>query len=306
MYVSRLGRLGLPRAGNLKAVIGDWRITRRLESTSSSTQRPLRLKYQQFSQYYKDPAISKNVPELEQTRLIPTLPAFYASNPLHEEHISKLTDLLNRYLSLPFDKRNSSNSWLTFEDYKEIGGGNKLKVTQYQKLMTVLKRLDSIDPQLKNDEIEGALGGYRKAKEQASASKKSKTLDDKGRAVALGRRKASSAKVYVVKGSGEFLVNGKPLENVFPSFNDRLTVLYPLQVVNGEGDYNVFALSRGGGKTGQIDSIKLAISRALCIHNPLLKKRLFSAGCLTRDHRVVERKKPGKMKARKMPTWVKR
>ncbi|VEU22038.1 DEKNAAC103008 [Brettanomyces naardenensis] len=324
MYLSRLGGLGLPRS-----VASLSRITVRFESTGGSQERQghqqqrqqqqqqdqrqqqqqqqqPRLRFQQFSEYYRDPSVSRNVRELERTRLIPTIPTFYASNPLHEEHLSKLTDILNKYLTLPFDKKNSSNSWLTFDDYKEIGGGNKLKITQYQKLVTMLKRLDSIDPQLKSDEIEESLRGYRKAKEEVSATKNTKTLDDKGRAVALGRRKASSAKVYMVKGTGEFRVNGQALEEVFPSLEDRMRVLYPLQVVDGESDYNVFALSRGGGKTGQIDSIKLAMSRALCIHNPLLKKRLFSAGCLTRDHRVVERKKPGKRKARKMPTWVKR
>lgn len=265
-----------------------------------------RFKYQQLSEYYRDPTTSSSIPELERSRLVPTMSTFYAGNPAHERRLSKLMDVLNRYLSLPFDKKNASNTWLTFDDYKEIGGGNKLKITQYQKLVTTLKRLDSIDPQLKNTEIEDVLHEYRKAGEQTSSGKKMKTLDEKGRAIALGRRKASSAKVYVVKGEGEVLINGSPLEKVFPIYEDRLRLLYPLQVVNGEHEYNIFALARGGGKTGQIDSIKLAISRALCIHNPLLKKRLFAAGCLTRDHRVVERKKPGKRKARKMPTWVKR
>ncbi len=262
--------------------------------------------YEQFSEYYKTDKDARHIPELERMRLVPTVPTFYARNPAHEENISKLTDILNKYMTLPFDKKNTDNSWMTFENYKDIGGGNKLKVTQYQKLITMLRRLDSIAPELRNDEVNNALNTYRKTKNESAGKEKTRQLDEKGRGVAVGRRKASSAKVYVAEGEGQVLVNGKPLEEVFPIYEDRLRVLLPLQVVDAESKYNVFALARGGGKTGQIDSIKLGLSKALCIHNPLYKKRLFAAGCLTRDHRVVERKKPGRRKARKMPTWVKR
>lgn len=246
------------------------------------------------------------VPVLERKRLIPTTHSFYARNAVHEDRVSRLNALVNKYMGLPFDKKNTSNLWLPFVSYQAIGGGNKLKTTDYERLVTLCRRLDSIDPQLKNKEIEEELQQYRKTVIDNNTREHRKTLDDKGRAVAIGRRKSASAKVYVVKGTGEILVNDKSIEEVFPRLTDRQQILYPLQVVDGEGKYNVFALTRSGGQTGQVDAVKLGIARALCIHNPLFKDRLFEAGCLTRDHRVVERKKPGKLKARKSPTWVKR
>lgn len=302
MYLLGLKRVGV---GSRSSFVRQMEVVRHVYNRAA--RRPDRISaYEQFSEYYKVSKGDRHVPELERMRLVPTVPTFYSRNPAHEENISKLTDILNKYMTLPFDKKNTDNSWMTFEDYQDIGGGNKLKVTQYQKLITVLRRLDSIEPELRNDEVNNALNTYRKAKDESSGKEKTKQLDDKGRGVAVGRRKASSAKVYVVEGEGSILINGKPLEEVFPIYEDRLRILHPLQVVDAVVKYNVFALARGGGKTGQIDSIKLALSKALCIHNPLYKKRLFAAGCLTRDHRVVERKKPGRRKARKMPTWVKR
>ncbi|KAF6008009.1 hypothetical protein HII13_004192 [Brettanomyces bruxellensis] len=269
MYLLGLKRVGV---GSRSSFVRQMEVVRHVYNRAA--RRPDRISaYEQFSEYYKVSNGDRHVPELERMRLVPT---------------------------------NTDNSWMTFEDYQDIGGGNKLKVTQYQKLITVLRRLDSIEPELRNDEVNNALNTYRKAKDESSGKEKTKQLDDKGRGVAVGRRKASSAKVYVVEGEGNILINGKPLEEVFPIYEDRLRILLPLQVVDAVVKYNVFALARGGGKTGQIDSIKLALSKALCIHNPLYKKRLFAAGCLTRDHRVVERKKPGRRKARKMPTWVKR
>lgn len=258
-------------------------------------------------EYYRDPAKSDYVAEFEQTRIIPTLPTFYSRNPAHDTNMANLQDVLNKYISYAYDRRNTSTkSWLTFSEYKGIGGGVKLKTTQYQKLITLLKRLDSINPQLTNDEIKAALQPYRSTKPEPINTNKQKELDDKGRAVAIGRRKASSAKVYLVEGEGKILINDKPLESVFPNAGDRMKILHPLQVVGEENSYNIYALSRGGGSTAQVDSIALGISRALTIFNPLYRKRLFKAGCLTRDPRVVERKKPGRRKARKMPTWVKR
>ncbi|GME83011.1 unnamed protein product [Ambrosiozyma monospora] len=267
--------------------------------------------FKALSQYYPDPskpgaARPRTIPALERTRLVPTNATAYTRNPDHEQHLSNLIDLLNKYLALPFNKKHATSQWASFGEYKQMGGFNKLRITEYEKIITVLKRLDSIDPQLRNDEITSTLKQYQTQNVQHKIAKKEPKLDDFGRAKAVGRRKSSSAKVYVVEGSGEFLVNNKPMEKVFPKLEDRQRLLFPLHVVESENSYNVFAMVRGGGSTGQVDSVKLAIARALCIHNPLFKRRLFEAGCLTRDHRAVERKKPGHLKARKMPTWVKR
>jgi small subunit ribosomal protein S9 len=262
--------------------------------------------FQPQMKLYNDPLVSRFVPELERRRIVPSMPTFYSRNPYHESNMSQLQDILNKNATLPFDRRSSTASWLKFKQYKEKAGGELLKETEYLQLITILKRLDSIDVELRPDELNEILAQYSKKQTNNNAGRDLKTLDNKGRAVAIGRRKSSSAKIYVVEGSGEILVNGKSIETVFPKVQDRLKLLYPLQIVESESKFNIFGLSRGGGSTGQVEALQLALARALCIHNPLYKQRLSSAGVLHRDPRSVERKKPGKKKARKMPTWVKR
>ncbi|ODV94995.1 hypothetical protein PACTADRAFT_25996, partial [Pachysolen tannophilus NRRL Y-2460] len=240
-------------------------------------------------------------------RVTPTSPTFFASNPPHELNMLKLNEVLNKYISFPYDaSQNKSGSWISMKEYAMIGGGSRLKIVHHQELVSLLNRIAAIDPQLQNDEITNALQPFKKQDNSTSSTLIRKQLDEFGRAVCVGRRKASSAKVYLVKGSGEFLVNNKSLNEVFPSLADRLKILFPLKVVDAEGSYNVFAKVRGGGTTGQAGAIVSAIAQGLIIHNPLLKARLYKAGCMTKDHRVVERKKAGKRKARKSPTWVKR
>lgn len=255
---------------------------------------------------YNDPLVSRFIPELEVRRIVPSMPTFYCRNPYHEMHISKLQDLLNKNATLPFDRKKSTSSWLRFNQYKERAGGELLKETEYLQLVNILKRLDAIDIELRSDELNNVLSEYMRKQNANQLGNALKTLDDKGRAIAVGRRKSSSAKIYVVEGNGQVLVNGKSLEKFFPKVQDRLKLLYPLQIIESANKFNIFGLVRGGGSTGQIEALQLALAKSLCIHNPLYKQRLSAAGVLHRDPRSVERKKPGKKKARKMPTWVKR
>ncbi|KAL1919937.1 mitochondrial 37S ribosomal protein uS9m [Calcarisporiella thermophila] len=138
------------------------------------------------------------------------------------------------------------------------------------------------------------------------AKPKPQKLDNIGRAYGLGRRKEAVARVWVVEGDGQVLVNGKPLAEYFDRLTDREEVLFPFSVTGELGRYNVWCLAEGGGSTGQSQAIKLGVTRALLVHNPALKPTLRKAGCVTRDFRTVERKKPGQAKARKKYTWVKR
>lgn len=257
-------------------------------------------------QLHPDPLQAHYVPQLERTRLVPSLAGFYARNPYHAENMAKLQDLLNQHCTLPFDRRTSTHQWIKYTQYKEKAGGEMLKETEYLQIVTILKRLDAIDPELRSTELENELKQYAKDTSNLEAQRTVKTLDEHGRAIAVGRRKASSAKIFVVKGDGECLVNGKSFETAFPKESDRQKILLPFQMTETVGQFNIFGLARGGGSSGQAGALQLALSKALCIHNPLWKQRLSSAGLLHRDPRSVERKKPGKKKARKMPTWVKR
>ena len=122
----------------------------------------------------------------------------------------------------------------------------------------------------------------------------------------IGRRKASVARIYISKGKGSIIINGKDYKEYFPVDTLQYKINQPFKLLDLDGKFNVKVMVKGGGVNGQADAIKLAIARSLCEidegHRPLLK----SEGLLTRDPRVVERKKPGQKKARKKFQWVKR
>ena len=122
----------------------------------------------------------------------------------------------------------------------------------------------------------------------------------------VGRRKESVARVRLYDGDGSFTLNGKPLEAYFPSMALRLRVLEPFRTAGLEGRYDVQAKLEGGGTTGQTDALRLGIARALIQVNPELRTSLKKAGLLTRDDRIVERKKYGLRKARRATQYTKR
>ena len=122
----------------------------------------------------------------------------------------------------------------------------------------------------------------------------------------IGRRKKSIARIYMEEGSGNITVNSTDLKTYFPSEILQTIVNQPLTVLEANGNYDIKVNVRGGGTTGQAEAIRFAISRALCEMNPENRVSLKPEGMLTRDSRVVERKKPGQKKARKKFQWVKR
>ncbi len=122
----------------------------------------------------------------------------------------------------------------------------------------------------------------------------------------IGRRKASTARVRVVSGTGEFVVNEKTLADYFPRQGDMEHILGPLETIGQRGSIDVSVLVRGGGVTGQTGAVQLGLARALLNMTPEAKPALRKAGFLTRDPREKERKKPGLKRARKAPTYTKR
>ena len=131
-------------------------------------------------------------------------------------------------------------------------------------------------------------------------------LDNKDRTYATGRRKNSIARVWLKKGSGEIKINGKSLEKYFSRPVLQMVVNQPLNVIQAEKEYEIMATVKGGGLSGQAGAIRHGISKALSLYDlsnrPVLKK----IGYLTRDPRVVERKKSGLAKARRSYQFSKR
>ena len=124
--------------------------------------------------------------------------------------------------------------------------------------------------------------------------------------IATGRRKTSTARVFLKEGSGNVIVNEKPALEYFKKDSNIQEFLEPLKVVELNGKFDVMVNVNGGGISGQIDAIKLGIARAILKHDASLKPGLKKLGLLTRDPRMVERKKPGRPKARKRFQFSKR
>ncbi len=132
---------------------------------------------------------------------------------------------------------------------------------------------------------------------------------DSGRAVywGTGRRKTSVARVRLVPGSGQLMVNGKPGDLYFQFNANYLGVIKaPLETLGLENEYDILVKAEGGGLTGQADSVRLGVARALCQLDPENRPPLKIEGYLTRDPRAKERKKYGLHKARKAPQYSKR
>ena len=133
-----------------------------------------------------------------------------------------------------------------------------------------------------------------------------KIIDAQGRAYATGRRKDAVARVWIKPGSGKVLVNGREQEVYFARPTLRLVINQPFQIAEREGQYDVVCTVKGGGLSGQAGAVKHGISQALTRFEPTLRAVVKAAGFLTRDSRVVERKKYGKAKARKSFQFSKR
>ncbi|MBI4707851.1 MAG: 30S ribosomal protein S9 [Candidatus Omnitrophica bacterium] len=123
---------------------------------------------------------------------------------------------------------------------------------------------------------------------------------------AVGRRKESVARIYLLPGKGDIMVNKKPYDKYFLRETDRILGKQPLILTNNADKFDVSANLKGGGLTGQAGAMRLGISRALILADPSLKDMLRKQGFLTRDPRMKERKKYGQKGARKRFQWTKR
>ena len=142
--------------------------------------------------------------------------------------------------------------------------------------------------------------------EAAEAETPEPVIDSLGRSYATGRRKDAVARAWIKPGTGVVTVNGKTFETYFARATSRMLITQPFLVTERLNQFDVFATVTGGGLSGQAGAIRHAISRALTYYEPGLRTILKRGGFLTRDSRVVERKKYGKRKARRSFQFSKR
>ena len=155
------------------------------------------------------------------------------------------------------------------------------------------------------DDLKSAVADTPAAAVQAAVVREP-MRDKLGRAYATGKRKDAVARVWIKPGSGKVVVNGKEMAAYFARPVLQMILRQPFTVAGVEGQFDVMATVAGGGLSGQAGAVKHGVSKALQLYDPTLRAALKAAGFLTRDSRVVERKKYGKAKARKSFQFSKR
>ena len=208
-------------------------------------------------------------------RVVPASPSYFTSRPQHTDALLELQALLRKYETLPTVEAGQAPrvAWKSMMQYRNIIN-ETISATKYNTLLAVLKRLNQIHPALVPKELKDAMAPYKRDVNPYDRVRDPGTVDEDGRAYGIGRRKTSSAKVYLVQGTGECLINGQSINDMFGRVHDRESALWPLKATQRLDTYNVWALVSGGGKTGQAEAITLAAARALMVHEPLLKPAL--------------------------------
>ena len=153
------------------------------------------------------------------------------------------------------------------------------------------------------DDLKDAVSG---GEAEAAPVTREPVRDDLGRSYATGKRKDAVARVWIKPGSGKVTVNGRDMNTYFARPVLQMVLRQPFTVAGVEGEFDVMATVKGGGLSGQAGAVKHGISKALQLYEPSYRPALKAAGFLTRDARVVERKKYGKRKARRSFQFSKR
>lgn len=259
-------------------------------------------------------------------RALPVSPSYFSRQTEFNDSYLTLQKLMRKYAHLPIVPPSQVErvAFRTLKDFR-LSHGEDVKASQYARCMTLVKRMHKIHPDLQPPSVKMAIAPFKRDINPHNHKGKEIHIDKFGRTLGVGKRKTSTARAWVVEGTGEVLVNGKSLADAFGRVHDRESVVWALKSTARTDKYNVWALVDGGGTTGQAEALAMAVGKALMGHEPALKPALrrgecsfllasctdpvltFAlAGVVTRDPRGVERKKHGHLKARKKPAWVKR
>lgn len=205
-------------------------------------------------------------------RVIPASPAYFSGSPKFIDHLLNLERVCAKYASLPTVAPNEAPrmAWLKLAQFRDFVG-EPVPTKKYKSLVKILQRLNRIEPALVPGEVRDTLKTFLRPGNPYGNKPAPATVDEMGRARGKGKRKTSSAVVYLVEGEGEVMVNGKTLVEAFPRLHDRESATWPLRCTSRLDKYNVWATVRGGGVTGQAEAITLALARALLVHEPALK-----------------------------------
>ena len=214
--------------------------------------------------------------KLKRLRIVPASPSYFTAKPRYTDDLLNLQAILRKYQTLPTCRPADAPklAWRSLDRYRALIGDEPVRSSRYSRMLELLKRLNRIHHAVMPDEVKQAIEKFSRDLSLFTNRPKPILIDDSGRARAVGRRKSSSAQVWLVEGDGEVLVNGKTLVNAFPRLHDRESVIWALKATDRIDKYNIMALVRGGGTTGQAEAITLGVGKALVAHEPLLKPAL--------------------------------
>ena len=211
----------------------------------------------------------------QNARVVPASPSYFTGRPDSTDNYLNLQALLRRYQTLPTvpPAQAPRVAWRNVTQYRLLVG-EPVRASKYHKAVEILQRLNRIHPTLMPASLKEAMEIYKRDIDPYAVTKRPNIIDADGRAYGIGRRKSSSAKVYLVQGEGEVLVNGKSINSKFGKIHDRESALWALKATGRTDKYNVWALVSGGGSTGQAEAITLGAAKALMVFEPALKPAL--------------------------------
>ncbi|KAF2969833.1 hypothetical protein GQX73_g3761 [Xylaria multiplex] len=208
-------------------------------------------------------------------RPMPVSPSYFSRLPQFNDSFVHVQELARKYARLPtlHPSQVERVAWKTKDQYR-LSVGEHVKARDYATCLALVKRLNQIHPDLMPKEIEAGLRPFKRDINFYLNRPKPLPIDKFGRSHGVGKRKSSVARAWLVEGTGEVLINGKPMNEAFGRVHDRESALWGLKTTERLDKYNVWALVGGGGSTGQAEALAMAIAKALVVHEPPLKTPL--------------------------------
>lgn len=204
---------------------------------------------------------------------LPESPSYFMSDAKFNDQLLNLEKVEREASALPRlpPEKIPSASWIKIDQFKKLTNDSYAKPSQLKRITNILSRLNGIEYSLLSEEAQELLSKYQRTKIVSLNKKRENTVDKDGKVFEVGKRKTSVAKVWVIRGTGEIVVNGRRIFQYFDKPKDRDSVLWPLVATNTLNLLNIWAIADGGGPTGQADAIQHAISKAILTFYPKLK-----------------------------------
>jgi small subunit ribosomal protein S9 len=222
-----------------------------------------------------DPVFEHKLNLLQRIRIVPQSPSYFSARSAFNDSYLHIDELYLKYNSLPKVSEPPRIRFLSHMDIKgRAGTAEKVKKTRYLDMISKLRELSAVEPILMPPEVKQAVEDYMAVHQHTEIKIKEQSLDEWGRSLGIGARKTSTAKVFLVLGDGQVLINNRNLTDYFGRLHDRESALWPLKITNRIDKYNVFGILTGGGLTGQAEAMTLAVAKALLVHEPELEERL--------------------------------